>query len=103
MREVDDVEEPEPELEVVTLPDEDGNERDFALMTMVELDEGTFAVFAPVDQLDDVENPSIDLYAFSYTEAEDGTVDLQPIDDEALLDRVFEIAEEILFGDEDEE
>jgi uncharacterized protein YrzB (UPF0473 family) len=102
MREVDDIEEPEPELEVVTLPDEDGNERDFALMTMVELDEGTFAVFAPVDQLDDAENPSIDLYAFSYAEADDGAVDLQPIEDDELLNKVFEIAEEILFGDEEE-
>lgn len=94
----------EVEYETVTLTDEEGNDREFALLTLVELEEGTFAVLAPLDQLEAMESeedegPGFDLYAFAYNETDDG-VDLDPVEDEALLERVFEVAEEILFGDE---
>lgn len=91
-----------PDMEIITLPDSEGNERDFALMTLVELEEGTFAVLAPVDQLES-DDPSIDLYAYTYEEDEDGGIDLDEIEDEAILEKVFALAEEMLFGDEDDD
>ena len=94
--------EEENDMQIITLPDSEGNERDFALMTLVELEEGTFAILAPVDQLES-DDPSIDLYAYTYEEDEDGGIDLDEIEDEQLLEKVFALAEEMLFGDDDED
>jgi uncharacterized protein YrzB (UPF0473 family) len=98
MRDTDD----KPEMDIITLPDAEGNEREFALMTLVTLDEGTFAVLAPVDQLES-DDPSIDLYAYTYEEDEEGGIDLDEIEDEELLNKVFAVAEEMLFSDDEDE
>jgi uncharacterized protein YrzB (UPF0473 family) len=96
--------EEEDEFEVLTMPDENGVERDFALLTRVELEEGTFAILAPVEQVQggDDDDMGLDLYAFSYTETED-SVELDAVEDDELLDRIFKIADEILFGEVDED
>jgi uncharacterized protein YrzB (UPF0473 family) len=96
--------EEEDEFEVLVLPDEDGNEREFALLTLVELEEGTFAILAPLEQVEGggEEEASMDLYAFTYAETDDG-VELDEIEDEALVEKVFGVAEEILFGDFEDE
>lgn len=87
------------DIEIYTLPDEDGNEIDYALMTHIDLQgEGKFVILAPAEQLDS-EDETLDLYAFSYTE-ENGEPVFGEIEDEALLEKVFALAEEILFGDE---
>ena len=95
MSELDEV-----EVDLIALPDEDGVERQFAMLTLVNLDEGSFAVLAPADQLDDLGSPDLDLYAFRWTEIGED-VELDAVEDDALLDRIFELAEEMLFGDEE--
>ncbi len=93
------------EVDVFTLTDEEGEDRDFAFLALITLEQGEFAILAPVDQLDAAEeDPELDLYAFRYTELEDGEVQLDAVEDEELLDIVFEEADRILFGgDEDED
>lgn len=94
-------EEPE-ELDVYTLADEDGNEAEYALLAVVDLDEeGQFAVFAPVDQVES-EDPDLDLYAFHYRDVGEDDIALDPVEDEDLLALVFAKAEQILFGEDDD-
>lgn len=85
--------------EVFTLEDEDGAETDFAFLGTVEIDAQDYAILCPVEQLE-TEDPDLDLYAFKYAETDDG-VELDAVDDEALLTRIFTLAETALFGDED--
>ncbi len=92
----------EPEVDVIVLEDEDGKERSFALLTLVEIDDARYAVLAPVDQLDS-DDPDLDLYAFSFTEHEGGDIELDAVEDVELLDKIFVAAEEILFEDDDED
>jgi uncharacterized protein YrzB (UPF0473 family) len=97
MSETDEV---EVEVEVILLPDEDGEEKEYAMLTLVTLDEGVFAVLAPAEQLNDLTTPNLDLYAFRWTELGED-VELDAVEDDALLDRIFALAEEMLFGDEE--
>ncbi|MCB9681178.1 MAG: DUF1292 domain-containing protein [Alphaproteobacteria bacterium] len=99
----------ETEIDVFTLTDEDGNEADYGFLLLVELEEGRFAVLAPLDQLegdddgsDDPDGPGLDLYAFAYVEEDDG-VRLDEVESDDLLDRIFEVAEKALFEGGDEE
>lgn len=90
------------EMDVFTLSDEDGNEAEYALLAIVDLEEeGQFAVFAPVEQVESDE-PDLDLYAFHYREVGEDDVALDPVEDEDLLALVFAKAEQILFGDDEE-
>lgn len=91
----------ESEVEVITLVDDEGVEQDFAFLTLVELDGASYAVLAPVSQLE-ANEPNLDLYAFTYTEVDDGA-QLDAVEDEDLLDRIFEVAEEALFDDEEDD
>jgi uncharacterized protein YrzB (UPF0473 family) len=88
------------EVELLTLPDEDGNEREFALLTLVNIDEGTFAVLAPATQLDAIDSPDLDLYAFRWVE-EGEDIELDAVEDDEVLDRIFAVAEEMLFSGEE--
>lgn len=92
--------EEESEVEVLVLQDENGVDTKFALLTMVELDGVTYAVLAPLEQLES-EEPDLDFYGFVYNEDENGDVELDAVEDEELLDRIFAIAEDELFGEED--
>lgn len=90
------------ELDVFTLADEDGVEAEYALLTIVDLEEeGQYAVFAPVEQVES-DDPDLDLYAFHYREVGEDDVALDPVEDEDLLALVFAKAEQVLFGDDEE-
>ena len=90
------------DVDIYTLVDENQEERDFALLTFVELPEGRFAILAPAEQVDSDEE-SLDLYAFAYTEDEHGDPCMEAVEDEALFDRIMALAEEVLFGSEDDD
>lgn len=85
----------EEEAEIITMVDENGVEKDFVFLTLVEMEEGTFAVLAPKEQIDGDE-ADLELYAFRYTENDDG-VDLDAVEDDDLLNRIYAEAEAILF------
>ncbi len=79
------------EVDVFTLTDEEGEDRDFAFLALITLEQGEFAILAPVDQLDAAEeDPELDLYAFRYTELEDGEVQLDGDEDEDEDDDDFD-------------
>lgn len=91
----------EEEWEVITLEDESGAETDFAFLGLVGVDGQQYAILCPVEQLE-VDDPDLDLYAFAYTETEDGA-DLEAVEDDALLTRIFTLAETELFGDDEDD
>ncbi len=84
---------------VFDLEDEDGESHEFAMLVLLDLEEGQVAVMAPVSQLDNDEDPAFDLYAFHYAEDEDG-ISLTAVEDDELIEKVFELAEIELFGEE---
>ncbi len=88
-------------FDIVTLEDENGDEVDFAFLGTVEVDGKDYAVLCPYEQLE-TEDPDIDLYAFEYTETEDGA-ELDAVEDDDLLTKIFSIAETALFGDDDDD
>jgi uncharacterized protein YrzB (UPF0473 family) len=91
------------ELDVFTLVDEDGNEVDFALLAVIELeDEGQFAVMAPVDQVEE-DAPSLDLEFFHLTEVGEDDIQLDPVDDEDLLALLYAKAGQMLGLEEEDE
>lgn len=87
------------EIEVITLESDDGEESDFALMGIIDLDGQEFAALVPAEQLEANEGEDLDLYTFRYREADDGERFFEAIEDEALAQRVFDAAV-ALFGDE---
>lgn len=91
------------DLDVFTLVDEEGNEVDFALLAVIELEgEGQFAVMAPVDQVEE-ESPELDLEFFHLTEVGEEDMQLDPVDDEDLLALLYAKAGQILGLEEEDE
>lgn len=86
--------------EVVTLEDEEGAETDFAFLGLVGIEGKQYAVLCPIEQLE-TEDPNLDLYAFLFTETDDGA-ELDAVEDEALLSKIFALAETELFGDDED-
>lgn len=87
-------------IDVITLTDPDGEELDFGFIALVDLEEGRFAVLAPIDQLE-AEEPELDLYGFTYTENGE-EIELEPVEDDDLLDKIFLAAEQALLGPDDD-
>jgi len=91
----------EDDYEVVTLEDEDGAETDFAFLGLIGIDGKQYAILCPVEQLE-TEDPDLDLYAFLYTETDDGA-ELDAVQDDALIQQIFTLAETELFGDDEDD
>lgn len=89
------------EFDIITLVDDDGKEAEYAFLVLVELDAGQYAVLCPAEQLSD-EEAELELSAFAYTESDDGEITLDAVESEELHNRVLDIAEEALFGDDDD-
>jgi putative Holliday junction resolvase len=70
----------EDELDVVTIVDEAGNEQDFVLMDVIEVDEQEYALLVSAEDSDDPETDALVMRL----EGEE----LAPIEDEAELNRV---------------
>ena len=98
-----EIEGAEVEVEIFTLTDEDDQDQDFALLALVEHEGSEYAVLAPVEQLENEEEPAFDLYAFAYNETEDGDITLDAVEDEEILAVVFNAAEREIFGETQEE
>ena len=76
------------EKDMITLTDEDCNEIQCEFLDTVELNDKLYCVVEPIVGSEDYEEGSC--YIFNITENADGTVDLTPIEDEKLLDDVFQ-------------
>jgi len=74
---------------LVTFEDEDGNEVDFMVLAVMDIEGQDYAMLAPVAQLGDEESDEgIELYYFKYTDNGDGDETYDEIEDEALLEKV---------------
>lgn len=80
----EDVTEEEMEIGYVTLVDEDGNEEEFEVLDMFELDNVEYVVIAPVA---DVDSDDALIFRLSYNE-ETGEEILSDIEDDAEWDKV---------------
>ena len=81
----------EVEVSTVILVDEDGNERDFIILSVIEHEGGRFAVLESVETFeaedDDVEP---ELVVMMIAIDDEGDEILAPVEDESLADAVFE-------------
>jgi|JI10StandDraft_1071094.scaffolds.fasta_scaffold432920_2 uncharacterized protein YrzB (UPF0473 family) len=93
----------EDEIQIFTLVDEDGEEEDFAVVTIVDLPEGRFAVLTQAEAMfaEDGED-ELELYVFHYGEDEEGEAQLDPVEDDALVEKILEIVDQQLGGDGEE-
>lgn len=80
----------EEESEIMLLTDEEGNEVPFELLDVIDYNGEQFAVFFPVEEQDENEDDG-EVVILKVTPHDDGTADMESIDDEAKLDAVFEI------------
>lgn len=90
-----DAVETEEEVEVYTLTDEDGNEEQFELAAVKELDGNRYYALIPMDGEDG------DYYVVLKEEQENGDTILATIDDDAEFDRIAAVFDNELFGEID--
>ncbi len=86
------------EDEIVELTTEDGKKLKFYFVGTIEYKGKNYSAFEPAEQIDGIEDD--DLIIFELSGDDEETADLLPIEDEALLDEVFEEFCRVL--DEDE-
>lgn len=89
--------------DIITIQDEDGNEYDLELLDTVEMDGQTYAIFTPadIDEMD-VNDPDYGLIILRCGE-ENGEEVYDSVDDQEELDRVYELYQEILDQEEEED
>lgn len=90
--------------ESIVLVDSQGNEVEFVLLGIVELEpEGEFALLTPADQMDGGDEDPMDVYIFHYDVDEDGAESFAPVEDETLVQRVADVARPEFETEEGEE
>lgn len=72
-------------LDTISLEDDKGNIAEFTVVDRIERDGAVYAVLLPVEETDDEEAVILRI-----TGETDGEMELEGIEDEALLDAVFE-------------
>ena len=91
----------EPEEGVfVDITDEEGNNFRLEIVGEVEYEDQLYRVFLPTDM--DVDDPDYGYIILKATQEGDEEV-LDSVDDEELLEKVYAVYMEELFGDDDEE
>ena len=76
------------EDEIVELTTEDGKKLKFYFVGTIEYKGKNYSAFEPAEQIDGIEDD--DLIIFELSGDDEETADLLPVEDEALLDEVFE-------------
>jgi len=88
--------------DLVTLVDEDGNEHEFVVLAIVDMDGSEFAMLAPLDQVDDDSEPELELFLFTYQETEDGYAEFGEIEDDATYQAVQAYCATLLDTDDED-
>lgn len=86
------------EDEIVELTTDDGKKLKFYFVGTIEYKGKNYSAFEPAEQIDGIEDD--DLVIFELAGDDEETADLLPVEDEALLDEVFEEFCRILEEDE---
>lgn len=91
--------------DVVTIVDEDGNERDCVVLAVAEVDGQDYALLAPADQLEDEEGQELELFIFTYDldEDDDETEVFGFVEDEAVYEKVRDFFSTLINQDEVED
>lgn len=74
--------------EIVTLTDDEGNEIDFYEVACVEYEDNFYGLLEPVNEMEGLEEG--DVLIFRIVEQENGEDSFEPVEDEDLLNAVFE-------------
>ncbi len=74
--------------EIVTLYDDQNNGIDFYEIAVVEREEEFYALLQPVEEMEGIEDG--DVLIFQVIEQEDGEETFKSVDDEAVMNEVFE-------------
>ncbi len=74
--------------DLVTLVDEDGNEHEFVVLAVVEMEGDEFAMLSPIEQVEDEETAELELFLFTYKETEEGYVEFGEIEDDEVYQAV---------------
>jgi uncharacterized protein YrzB (UPF0473 family) len=88
--------------DIVTMVDDEGNEVDFMILAIMEVDGKDYAMLSPVEDLaEEADADAVELYFYSYDEEAD---EFGEIEDEDLHDRVQAAFAELMeqVGDDDE-
>ena len=88
------------EDEVVELTMDDGKKLKFFFVGTIEYKGKAYSAFEPAEEIEGLDEE--DLVIFELVEGEDETCDLLPVEDDALLDEVFEEFCKILDEEEGE-
>jgi len=75
--------------ETITLTDQDGSEVEFEVLDIIPYEESEYVVLLPVDG--DSEQPEVVILELFAAEEEDQEDELQGVEDEAILNAVFEL------------
>ena len=86
--------------DLVTLVDEEGNEHQFELIDVIEVDERRYAIMTPVEEDDSAEEG--EAYIFRLETDENGEEILVDVDDEDEFDRVCAALDELDEDSDDE-
>ena len=86
------------EDEIVELTTDDGKKLKFYFVGTIEYKGKNYSAFEPAEQIDGIEDD--DLVIFELAGDDEETADLLPVEDEALLDEVFEEFCRVLEEDE---
>ena len=86
------------EDDIVELTTDDGKKLKFDFVGTIEYKEKMYSAFEPAEQIDGIEDD--DLVIFELAGDDEETADLLPVEDEALLDEVFEEFCRVLEEDE---
>lgn len=76
---------------VITLTDEDGNDMDFELISMVEMDDNRYAVLAPVEEEAGEDAMEVEVVVLKIVPDEDGEDTLITIEDDDEQERAFQL------------
>ncbi|MGC6492186.1 MAG: DUF1292 domain-containing protein [Myxococcota bacterium] len=90
------------ELEVLSLPDEDGEESGFAVLHRVQIDDQWYVTLCPEAQLE-TEDSALDLYVYRWTELDGDDIELDAVEDDDIIDQVLAATRMELFDDVEDE
>lgn len=89
------------EDEVITLVDEDGNEKDFVVVNVLEVEGSRYAVLIPVtEDMEEEEEPEAIILKFATDE--NGQEILMEIEDDEEWEKVADAWEEMIMEEEEE-
>ena len=82
--------------EVVVLVDEAGQEHQFMVLAVVEVDEQEYAMLATVEQLEQDDGTELELFLFQYDLDTDGNEIFSAIEDDATFEKVRELCSNLM-------